>query len=296
MAQEKEQPRVVEAELVEAVPSGVALIKAENSQMASIARLNPRDERTVLKKVMAEINLAPELAGSKFYSIPYKDRDPETGEEKTVYVEGPSIKLALQILRRYGNAAAEVRRMDEDDDKINLVAVFLDYETNVRIAKSYTVSKWFKKRNGQTIRLDAQRLTSHIQANASKALRNVILDSVPEEMVHVAYKEVRKLADKKSKKEVTADPKKWAEDTAKAFLALKVPEAALISYLGHPLEKSTPEEVSKLRGIYNAIKDGHTTAMEVFAPEPGSNDGPEPAPTTGEAGQQVKDLFGGEAR
>lgn len=291
-----DEKQVYEAEVVDAMPAGVALIKAENTQMASMAHLHPRDEKTILKKVLAEIDMAPELASTKFYSIPYRDRDPETGEEKRVFVEGPSIKLALQLVRRYGNAAADVRHIEENEDEVKLMAVFLDYETNVRLSKSYTVSKWQRRRNGQTVRLDSQRLSAHIQANGSKALRNIILDSLPEELVHQAYKKVRALAERKAKKEIH-DPKKWAEDTVKAFAVMKVPKEALVAYFGHDLDACSQEEVTKLRGIYNAIKDGHTTAAEVFAPEPGSGDGPEPAPAPEkEDAAGVRDLFGGKAQ
>lgn len=236
------------------VANGATLMRVEHDAMLAVSVQRPRKEKLVLERALAELDMVPALAERNFYAIPYEDRR----EGKTVIVTGPSIHAARSLARRWGNCGSKAVITGEDEDKVYLAGIFVDLETNVRFERPLTVSKWLRKRNGDRYRLNDQRLVQAIQAGASKAERNAILAGLPDYLVQSYDLRAREIAAK--------DAKAGWSKLMEAFKPYGVTREALERHLGHPLEKVTDEEIVDLRGIYNAIKDGQTSASDVFPP------------------------------
>jgi hypothetical protein len=235
------------------VASGVTLIKAENENMQAVSVARPRDERKVLDGAMEELELVPDLAARNFYSIPYSETK---GSDRKFMVEGPGIKAAMSLARRWGNCVVRGMMVGEDEEKVYLSGVFLDLETNFRVERPFTVSKLLRRRDGRTEVLREQRLVMAIQSGASKAIRNAILNGLPDYLIEAYYQRAKSIASREAKT-------KKAEIISK-FREFGVTPEMLQEHVGHSLDRVTDEEVGELRGIYNAIKDGVAQPTDVF--------------------------------
>lgn len=252
------------------VRMGERLMRLENETMIAVSIQRPRKEEKILQDSIRELELVPEMAAEAFYSIPYEDR--QAGQ--TVQVSGPSINAAMTLVRRWGNAQLGCRQMDEDDDSIQLEAVFIDLESNFRLARPFRVSKWFRKRSGDVVRLNESRLLTVYQAGVSKAIRNVALAGLPKYLVKSYDQKARELA---SGKQDALAESKVLKAAIEAFSALSITREQLEKHIGRPVQEWTGRDVGDLRGLHNAIRDGVTTIAEVF----GGEGKPEPdAPRT----------------
>jgi hypothetical protein len=59
--------------------------------------------------------------------------------------------------------------------------------------------------------------------------------------------------------EAKDNPEAYRKRIVDGFDSLGVPPSALVEYLGHPVERSSPAEIESLRLLYGAIKEGETT-------------------------------------
>lgn len=257
-------------EAYELVSQGAALMRVENDSMLQVAVQRPRDEQRIVKGALAELDLVPEEAKLAYYSLPFKERQ-QGGGFKVVKVEGPSIKAAMALARRWGNCTATARILNDGPDAMELEGVFIDMESNFRVCRPFRVSKTFTTRQKQTYTLDARRLDNAVQAGASKAIRNAILAGLPAYLVNAYDKKAREIVG--GKLDAVADAK-TIDAVLRAFEKMHVTKEQLERYAETPAEKWTGTEIADLRGLWNAIRDGQISSAEAFA-EPEEGD-PEP--------------------
>lgn len=131
-------------------------------------------QRVIKPRSLAEIQqrmrvLAAFSGGSYIYSWPVKNR--KTG--RTTTIEGPTVKMANDLAREWGNCLVDVRVIDERSHWL-YYARFTDLETG------YSYTRPYRQRKGQeTGMADAARAEDLIfQIGASKAIRNCILNSL----------------------------------------------------------------------------------------------------------------------
>lgn len=258
------------------VAQGVALIRIENETMMQVAVQRPRDEAAVVKGALSELDLVPEEAQKAYYSIPYRERQ-QDGSVKITKVEGPSIKAAMTLARRWGNCTTGARILQEDKEGYDIEGVFIDLETNFRITRPHRTSKWYKPRGGGMQLLSVDRQLMAVQAGASKALRNAILAGLPAYLVSAYDKKARAIVG--GKLDDPAEAKTIAA-VLKAFSRWSVTKEQLERYAELPADKWTGTEVADLRGLYNAILDGQTTVDEVFREEKPAEAVPQQAGST----------------
>lgn len=239
---------------------------SDHESHRSWALASPRNEKQVYEEAIAELKIIPGYAAKCFYSIPYRK-----GENETVYVEGPSVKAAMALARRWGNNANAARVADEDENRILVEGIFLDYQTNSRTLRTVSVSKTvWSKFSKSMVNLGADRLNLAIQSGLSKAVRNAILASLPVWLTEAYYQEAKKLALAGSQvgKPKTLSEKEIyqrIEELVKSFTSLGGDQKLVnqtVANLGKTLKP--PEILSRLVGIYNAIQDGQTSLEEAF--------------------------------
>ncbi len=122
------------------------------------------------KQVLAKLRVLCGMAGPKYvYSWPVKDNK----NKRTTMIEGPTIKLANDLARTYGNCAVDVRAIDEGTH-VMFYARFVDYETGF----SYT--RPFRQRKEQKTGMKDQGRAEDIifQIGASKAIRNCVVNAL----------------------------------------------------------------------------------------------------------------------
>jgi len=270
--------------VVELVKSGEVLMRVENDSMLSAAIQRPRKEEEIVKAALRELDIMPEEAGTAYYSIPFKDRA-QDGSVRIVKVEGPSIKAAMSLSRRWGNCSVSARMLNEDETGFDLEGVFIDLESNFRVARPQRVSKTFRRRGGDVVWLTPDRMVMAIQAGASKGMRGAVLAGLPAYLVNAYYKKARQIAG--GNLEAKADAK-IVKAVLEAFDRFKATQADLEKYTAKPLADWTGSEVADLRGLWNAIQDGQTTAEEVFGkPQEGGPAIPMPQSQTEAAQEQA---------
>lgn len=258
------------APVVELMEQGATIMRVENENLQAMAIQRPRDVAQLTKSALAELRAFPVYADKMYYSIPYKDRS--GGEEKTVMVEGPSIKAANALARQWGNNSCGFRIIGSDEERVNIQGVFIDHETGMRRTAEISVSRKARKRDGTYYSLPADRLNIAIQAGGSKAVRNAINNALPIGLVEGYFAEAKRIAARGGKMDAPLNsPTDVANITAQfeksmnRLEALDVSREEVMAYVNRHPELSDEEAVSAhLVGLLNAIDEGQTTIEAVF--------------------------------
>ena len=291
--------------IVEMMEQGHAIVKAENDNLNTIAMQRPRKVDVLSTKALAELRAFPQFAAKSYYSIPYKDRSGP--EEKTVMVEGPSIKAANALARHWGNNSSGFRIVGADDERVLVQGVFIDHETGMRRTAEISVSRKAKTRKGETYILPVDRLNMAIQAGGSKAVRNAILNALPIGLVDTYFAEAKKIAARGGSVTATAtetpeqDMQHIEAEIKKSlerFAAYGVTEDDVSAYVQRHPEFENEESVSAhLVGLLNALDDGQLSPEDVFtapdAPLAQPTKKSAPAPKAKPSGQLMKSRFPG---
>ncbi len=127
-------------------------------------------------KIMAKLRVLCGIAGQRYvYSWPVKDRK----NRRETIIEGPTVKLANDLFRTYGNCGYDVRVID-DGTHIIFYGRFTDYESGASYERP------FRQRKEQNTGMkDAARAADMIfQIGASKCFRNCIVNMLS---THVDY-------------------------------------------------------------------------------------------------------------
>lgn len=252
--------------LAQMIEAGHKLIRLEGAEQRQISKLDPRDEKKILDKLLMELEIAPRFAEKVYYSIPYKNN--KTGT--TTKVEGVSIKGAMALQRLWGNCASAGRIVEEANDRIICEGVFMDYETNSRVMRQVVVSRFYTP-SGTNNRVPrrADQLEIAIAAGISKAIRNAVNNGLPE------YLKMEYFAKAKSIAGTEKDPK--TGKPIKKPLATRVGEL----FKGFEAQGVTREQIVKLAnadaidetvyedllGILNALEEGHVTKESLLNQE-----------------------------
>jgi hypothetical protein len=209
-----------------------------------------RDEERVLQRLRV---LAAGMGEQYYYRFPVKNK--KTG--KTDYIEGPSVKLANDLCRVYGNCEVDCRAQDMGDSWL-FHARFIDLETGYSLTRPFQARKSGSKLGGSD---DERRLDSAFQIGASKAIRNVVLNAL-QSFSDFAFDEARNaLVDRIAKEGI----ERWRERTAERIgnlVSLDRVEAAV----GRKQSEWLAPDVSRIIAMGKAISDGMATVDETFPP------------------------------
>jgi len=252
----------VQGSAAQMIEQGLRVMKIENESQMQIAVQRPRSFEKIAKDALAELDTIPEFASKAYYSIPYKN---DMGG--TTYVEGPSVKAAMSLARRWGNCSNGARILEERPDRIIVEGVFVDYETNVRTLRQYSVPRGYYASKTKTyIPFKEDRQNMAIQSGMSKAVRNAILASLPVSLVEAYTKRAKgvavKLLDGK-KSTSPGRPEQRIASLREMFIKLGVTVAQWDEYLsGSSLEPG--DLISHLLGLHTSISEGDRTVKEVF--------------------------------
>lgn len=233
-------------------PQPVSVISAEIDLQIATAKRFPRSVEGFRKAAMTMATLTPAVAQQCLYALP---RDGKT-------IEGPSARLAEILVAAWGNCRAAARIVAEEREFIVAQGVFHDLETNAATTKE--VRRRIVDRNGRRFSVDMIAVTGN--AASSIALRNATLGGIPRALWADVYDNARRV--------VIGDVKTIAERRQNAIDAFKpfgIVEAQLFQAIGIAGRNDIgPDELVKLAGWLNAIKEGEVDPEEIFKPVPKS--------------------------
>ena len=260
------------AELV-AAPNGVVARPATVSQVTAV------EQARAVAEVLAAVQVAQQcprdmgrawadmqaacarlaLANRAFYSVPKRGN-------------GPSVHLARELARIWGNIDYGVRELRRDDaaGESEIQAFAWDQQTNARSTRSFIVPH--ARMSGRRGEKTRERLTDlgdiylNNQNIGARAVRECIYAILPGDFVAEAEDRCKATLEKGDGK---ALPDRIAEMVA-AFKTIGVTEGQIAGRLGRPSGQWGAQDLASLAVVYRSIARSETTVVEEF---------PEAAPT-----------------
>ncbi|HLA01805.1 MAG TPA: hypothetical protein VJ019_03510, partial [Aestuariivirga sp.] len=164
--------------LVSGAQYGTTMQQVKTQYTTAVAVQKPRSLARLTSNVLQEAA----LAGAGFY---YRWAVKDKNGQETV-IQGPSIDLAMCLVRNYGNCVLDVE-VEEGPSHYLFKGVLVDLESG------FTCPRLFRQRKGQALgRFDKDRQEDiTFQIGQSKALRNAIVHAMPswliEQAIEAAY-------------------------------------------------------------------------------------------------------------
>lgn len=287
----------------EQLPMGAMLLKMENEQIMSMARIAPRDPDQIIGRLRKFLQAYPAAAAEAVYAKPvgkifsmtckdckiqYEDQSsganvtcPVCGStaktdisQRQKYAEGLSIRAAESIRSEYGYTRLTIEMDQLEGGKVRIAGTLVDYAAGNMTSDERIVSPFYKSRDGSTQRTPEDRFFNVVvKAEKAKLRRDLILDSVPG-IVKAMYR------DECDKIEAELVPEEFMEQKIiPAFQRFGITKSHLESIIGRPAHMGwTKEESKELSRILNGLKTGDTTVAEVLRDAlpvaPGSVDDP----------------------
>lgn len=228
-----------------------AINRAEIDIQISTAKQYPRDINATLNKIETYATMDKETAEECFYVLRREDKQ---GNENII--EGLSVRMAEIIAGAWGNLRVQSRIIGNDGRQITAQAICHDLETNFAVSKEVKRSILTKK--GYTFSEDMQVVTGN--AACSIAFRNAVLAVIPKAVTKKVINRV-KLVSLGQAIDLETSRKNCLTNLAKAGVSEKM----VLFYLGkNSVADIDQEAIFVLRGTWNAIKEGTTSAQECF--------------------------------
>lgn len=235
-----------------------------------MALRRPRDMDVVRERMLKEC-CRPSFAAVARYTKPI-------GKDRSKWPTGPSIRFAEAAVRNMTNITVETMTVYDDREKRIVRVTVTDLEANVPYSQDITIAKTIERRQkkeGDTV--IATRTNSYgdmlyilegtdddiinkQQALISKAVRTLGLRLIPGDIVDECMDQVMVTQANGDAQDPDAAKRKLFD----AFAALGVQAHQLKEYLGHDAATLTQKELTDLRSLYAAIRDGEATWREVM--------------------------------
>ncbi len=243
---------------------------AEVQAMVVVAQRAPRSEAAAISAILESCKQI-ELAERAFFKFP---RGGQT-------VSGPSIQLAIELARCWGNINYGLKELARDDVKAEseMLAFAWDLQTNARSDISFIVPHKRDKRGGPETLVDLRDIYENNANNGARRLREMIFRVIP------PYIRVQAENACMATLQAGASEKPLALQIAemlKAFAAIGISRERVEAKIGMKADAMTPVDLAGLRVSYRSIRNQEVTVDEEF---PG---GPGPSATTQASGATAK--------
>ena len=180
-------------------------------------------------------------------------------------VNGPSIRLAEEIARDWGNIDCGWTELERNDRESTVKAYAWDLETNAYKQITFMVPLQRTKRSGNgriTVPITDERDIYELLANnAARRMRNCVLAIIPGDIVEDAVSQCHKTL--VTKCEITPDRIK---KMLAAFEPFGVTKQQIETRIQRKIEAIAPAQFVKLMEIFNSLKDGMSEPADWFDP------------------------------
>lgn len=225
-----------------------------------IAKKMPRNEEACFQKLMKAAS-RPSFAEDATYSFPRGTKEDGTKN----MVSGPSVNLAREAARVWGNIRYGLYVVRDDHDSRLIRGWAWDVETNTKVEVEDDFKKLIQRKKqggkpGETVWIepDERDLRELTNRRGAILLRNAILQVLPKDLIEDALF----ACEEALKKAAGENPEGARKRLLVDFGSINITVEHLEQKLGHPFAQSTPKEIAELRGICKSIMDGNTTWAE----------------------------------
>lgn len=195
------------------------------------------------------------LADKAFYSF----------RRSTSTVSGPTVHLARELARCWGNVQYGLIEMRRDDEygESEMQAFAWDVEKNSRVSNTFIVPHRRDTKNGATKLTDMRDIYESNANNGSRRVREAIFAVLPGWFVEQAVATCRTTLQGDGSVPL---PQRIAQ-AVKAFEALGVTADRIEAKFGRPSAKWTEHDVTELGILYGSIQRGEISVDDAF-PQP----------------------------
>lgn len=222
---------------------------AEAQGQLVLAKRFPRDEFAAYEKLMKSCGLHS-LAKVAFYNVPRAGG----------MVSGPSIRLAEEIARVYGNFEYGHKELSRDDKKSEVMVYAWDKENNNYSTRQITVFHVIDTKQGPKPCRDQKDIDDKIANVASKQMRGRIMALLPKWMVEEAINKCRETLSGNSIEPIDSQVRRLMQ----SFAIHGVTTAHVKDFIGCDVADITADQLVDLIGVYNSINDGGMRPSEFF--------------------------------
>jgi hypothetical protein len=228
---------------------------AQVQAMVIVAQQCPRSVNAAIE-AMEEACRQPELAARAFF------RFPRSGET----VSGPSVHLARELARCWGNIEHGVTELRRDDlaAESEMQAFAWDLQTNTRSASIFIVPHKRDTKKGVRDLTDMRDIYENNANNGARRLREAVFSVLP-----VWYRERAMALCTETLEDGGGKPlAQRIADAVRAFERHRVSPARLAAKFGHgSVDELTASDVAQLGVIYESLKQGTVTVDDEFPAE-----------------------------
>lgn len=239
-----------------------ARAQAEVQSKLLLAKRFPRSEEGAYMRTVKSLERQT-FAESSLYSFP----------RGGVTVSGPSVNLARELARNWGNIEHGQTIIHDDEEKCTVEGFAWDYETNTYVVSQSSFKKLVQRRKGGTtmwVVPDERDLRELVNKHGAICVRNALLQLFPKDIVDscvdMAKKTIKSGIDK-------GDIKLKRVEALKYFDGLGISQEDLESYIGTSTDRWDSEILTQLMGLVNGLKDGSVKKEEIRKSN-GSTDAP----------------------
>lgn len=244
---------------------------AEVAAAVQVAQQNPRDIHRAweeMKAACARLGLAERA----FYRVTNRG-------------SGPSVHLARELARIWGNVDYGVHELHRDDERgmSEIRAYAWDQETNMRASRTFQVPHARMVKGTRKPLTDLHDVYLNNQNIGARAVRESIYAALPADFVAEAQDRCRATIERGDGKPLVERIAEMVDAFRREF---KVSVGQIETRLGRRRGQWTAADVADLRVVYGSIRRGETTADDEFPAErvtgaeitgqPATPAGPEP--------------------
>lgn len=239
--------------------SAVAREEAELKAAIVLARQSPRHELQAYQRIKQAMS-RPSMAADARYAFP-------RGGQQVV---GPSVYLAREAARHWGNLRYGVRIVSLDAEMVHVKGYCHDIETNSYNESEDKFRTKVQRRNKNTgvtewVTPDERDLRELINKRGAICMRNSILQCLPSDVIEDAMQAAEATLQAVEDNNLKTNPVETIRKMADAFAGLGVTVEMLEKYIGHKLDLCTAEEITNFRTIAASLRDGQSKREDYFS-------------------------------
>lgn len=232
--------------------SGAMMVSRQTQEvqaMAVLAKQFPRNESESWSRIMKTCQ-RQSLAERAMYEYP-------RGKEK---VSGPSIRLAEAIAQNWGNIDSGFIELENKNGASTVMAFCWDLETNTRQSKVFTVPHVRATKSGSYALTDPRDIYELVANQAARRVRSCILSVIPGDIVDAAVAVCQ---------QTLCGGEAHVHEKVQQMLDVfrnefGIKQQAIERYIGCNASAFTAQTVLRLRGVYNAVKEGRASIADYF--------------------------------
>lgn len=261
-----------------AAPTGAAaqaLVQrevAEIKAMITVAKMYPRDPRVAMDRILVACTRET-LADAALYEY----------ARGGTQVTGPSIRLAEELARSWGNIVCGVSELARHAGNSECLAYAYDLETNFRDEKRFTVRHWRDTKNGGYAITEERDIYETIANFGARRKRACILAVIPGDVTDAAVNQCNLTLSTK----VQVTPER-IKNMLEGFEKFGVTKEQIEKRIQRHVDSITPALFVNLAKIHNSLKDGMGKPADFFEVAEGAEAGGPKGAT-----QSVKDKLAG---